>query len=88
MSALDELLNDVASAAVAGGGSLDIGSAIKNVEAARAELAALRSRLALADAMAEAAAEFECVNLNARHDAEIDTLVTALAAYRASEKKV
>lgn len=62
MSALDSLLRDVGSAAVAGGGALDVEAAVRNASDARAELAALRERVAKleaalvkADEMAEAA---------------------------------
>lgn len=66
------------------------------VAAARAELAALRSRLALADAVAEAAHELtrwdsdrviEDSDIGDDLRFDIKRVFTALAAYRASEKK-
>ena len=102
MSALDSLLCDVGSAAVAGGGVLDVEAAVRNVSDARAELAALRERVARleaalveADAMAgHALSVHETVpstydeedELVRRHARALNGILGVASAYRAARE--
>lgn len=91
MSAIERILCDVAGAAVAGGGSLDVAAAVANVSAARAELAAMREVIARADALEESCGFLAVIESTEGGNSMIigeQSLRSAMAAYRAARESV